>query len=187
MKYAINLFPTKKSHAMEHLGYFLAHYFRYALVLTLFVVLVVFFLRVRVDQQLTDEREKLAMKQAIIAATKPLRTDLENTQRKITLIKNVLAKQEVLNAQIDYVTQVIPKKSTIRSVLINEKQVQIEAMTSDYTIIQLFISRLNKDARFTKVQANKVQKEGNQQYSFSITLEGYKTKEDKKAEIQKVN
>lgn len=172
---------------MEHLGYFLAHYFRYALVLTLFVVLVVFFLRVRVDQQLTDEREKLAMKQAIIAATKPLRTDLENTQRKITLIKNVLAKQEVLNAQIDYVTQVIPKKSTIRSVLINEKQVQIEAMTSDYTIIQLFISRLNKDARFTKVQANKVQKEGNQQYSFSITLEGYKTKEDKKAEIQKVN
>ncbi len=177
MKYAINLFPNKKSHVIQHLGYFLAHYVRYALVLTLGVVLIVFFLRVRVDQQLADEREKLAMKKTIITTTKPLRNDLEKTQRKISLIKSVFNKQDILNAQLDYITGVIPKKSSIRSILIDEQHIQINAATSDFRIIQLFISKLTKDARFKKIQAGTIEKESNMRYSFSIRLEGYKTQE----------
>jgi len=183
MKYAINLFPNRKSHATEHIGYFIAHYFRYALVLTLLVILIVFFLRVRVDQRLADEREKLAMKKSIVAATKPLRTDLENTQRKITLIKNLFGKQEVLTEQMDYITNIIPKKSTVTTLLIDEKKVEIEANTSDFRIIQLFIARLAKDSRYEKVQMGQIQKLGNQKYTFTITLEGYKS-EDGKDQVQ---
>ncbi len=180
MKYAINLFPSKKSHVAEHLGYFLAHYFRYALVLTMGVILVVFFLRVRVDQQLADEREKLAMKKAIIATTRPLRNDLENAQRKISLIKSVFNKQDLLNAQLDYITAVVPKKSIVKTIVIDEKQIQIDAVTSDFRVIQLFINKLTKDARFTKIQTGKILKEGSKQYSFSIILEGYKTQGENK-------
>jgi Tfp pilus assembly protein PilN len=131
-----------------------------------------------VDQQLTDERERLAMKKSIVAATKPLRTDLENTQRKITLIKNLFIKQETLTEQMEYITTVIPKKSIVSVLLIDEKKIEIEASTSDFRVIQLFIARLAKDARFEKVQMGKIQKLGNQQYSFSITLEGYKSKNE---------
>jgi Tfp pilus assembly protein PilN len=173
MKYAINLFPSKKSHVTEHLGIFIAHYFRYALVLTMGVVIIVFFLRVRVDQQLADEREKLAMKKAIITTTRPLRNDLENAQRKISLIKSVFNKQDLLNAQLDYITAVIPKKSTVKSIMIDEKQTQIEAMTSDFRVIQLFINKLSKDARYSKIRTGKILKEGNKQYSFSVVLEEY--------------
>lgn len=181
MKYAINLFPSKKSHVTEHLGIFIAHYFRYALVLTMGVVLIVFFLRVRVDQQLADEREKLAMKKAIITTTRPLRNDLENAQRKISLIKSVFSQQEVLNAQLDYITSVIPKKSTVKSIIIDEKHIQIEAETSDFRVIQLFINKLSKDARFSKIRTSKILKEGNKQYSFSIVLEEYKTPDKNKS------
>lgn len=174
MKYAINLFPPKKPKVMEHLGHFLAHYLRYALVLTLCIVLVVFFLRVRVDRQLADEREKLAMRKAIISATKPLRTDLENMQRKVTLVKSVLDKQDTLNTQLDYIAQVIPKQSQVQAIIVDEKHIEIQAETADFRVIQLFIARLTKDARFDKIQGSNVVKEGNKRYSFTIVLEGYK-------------
>ncbi len=181
MKYAINLFPSKKSHVGEQFGYFITHYFRYALVLTMAAILVIFFLRVQVDQKLVDEREKLAMKKAIVSTTRPLRTDLENAQRKITLIKGVFTKQDTLLAQLDYITQIIPKNSSVRSILIDEKQLEIKAVTSDFRVIQQLAGKLTKDAKFEKVKAGNIQKEGNKQYSFSVTLEGYKTADIKKS------
>lgn len=181
MKYAINLFPSKKSHVGENFGYFITHYFRYALVLTMAAILIIFFLRVQVDQKLADEREKLAMKKAIVTTTRPLRTDLENAQRKITLIKGVFTKQDNLLTQLDYITQIIPKNSIVQSILIDEKQIEIHAITPDFRLIQQLVSRITKDAKFDKVKAGEIQKEGNKQYSFSITLEGFKTSDVKKS------
>lgn len=181
MKYAINLFPSKKSHVGENFGYFVTHYFRYALVLTMAAILIIFFLRVQVDQKLADEREKLAMKKAIVTTTRPLRTDLENAQRKITLIKGVFTKQDNLLTQLDYITQIIPKNSIVQSILIDEKQIEIHAITPDFRLIQQLVSRITKDAKFDKVKAGEIQKEGNKQYSFSITLEGFKTSDVKKS------
>ncbi len=181
MKYAINLFPPKKNNFVEDLFFFVGHYVRYAIVITLAVVLVIFFLRVQVDRQLGEEKERLSMRKAIIAVTKPLRADLENIQRKISLIKGVFDTQDRLNAQIDYITQVIPKKSNIQTITINDNSIQIEALTEDFKIIPVFMARLLKDARYESVKVTKVQKENAQRYSFSVTLEKYKDKTTSKA------
>lgn len=181
MKYAINLFPPKKKNFADDLFYFVGHYVRYAIVITLAVVLVVFFLRVRVDRELGDEKERLSMRKAIVAVTKPLRADLENMQRKISLIKGVLNKQDTLNAQIDYITNVIPKKSNIQTITINDSSVQIDALTEDFRIIPIFTARLLKDARYESIKVTKVQKENAARYSFSITLENFKDTKSQKA------
>ena len=173
MKYAVNLFPPKKSNLIDDLFYFVGHYLRYAIVMTLAVILVVFFLRVQVDRQLSDEREKLAMRKAIVAVTKPLRADLEAIQRKISLVKGIVLSQDTLNAQVDYITSVTPKRSNIQTITINDSGTQIDALTDDFRIIPMFIAKLTKDGRYESVKVTKVQKESSQRYSFSVSLQKF--------------
>ena len=93
MKYAINLFPSKRSF-LSVLTNFLVYYLRYALVITLFVIVVIFFLRMQLDQKLIGEQQKLSQKKAIVHATEGIRSDLEKIQNKVKDISSILKKQD---------------------------------------------------------------------------------------------
>ncbi|HNS94652.1 MAG TPA: PilN domain-containing protein [Candidatus Woesebacteria bacterium] len=185
MRYAINLFPSRQPKVVERLGYFALHYVRYALVIVLSIVLVVFFLRVRVDQDLVDQKEKLAMQRTIIQATQPLRADLEYAQRKVTLINSIFEKQGNLLDKLSYVNEVLPKAVRTQSIQVQEKGIIIEGKTSDYRIIQQFFARLTSSEKFDKVQLTRVQREASQQYTFTLSLEGYHTTGDASKNIEK--
>ncbi len=173
MKYAVNLFPPRRANVAERVGYFVAHYVRYAIVLTLGVVIVVFFLRVRVDQQLTEERERLVMRRSIIEATRPMRAGLEQIQSKIAHIRTVFTKQDSLTAELEYITSIIPRTLNVQGITIQETNTTIQAVASDYRIIPTFVSKLSKDARYQGVKITKVEKNSPNSYTFTIVLEGY--------------
>lgn len=176
MRYAVNLFPPRKITLAQRIGYFTAHYLRYAIVLTLGVVIIIFFLRVRVDQELADEHERLAMRRAIVEATKPLRAQLERIKVKIDQIDVVYASQDKLNSQMSYITSVIPTRINVQSISLGEDTTQISALTGDYRIIPTFVAKLINDGAYESVQVTKVDKEAQGRYAFVVVVKGYKSK-----------
>lgn len=177
MKYDVNLFPPRRAHALERVGYFVAHYLRYAVVITLGLIIVIFFLRMNVDRQIADEKERLAMRRSIIEATKPLRVELEIIQRKINHINTVFAAQDIITREIEYITSVIPESINVQDVTLRPDQTTIEADTEDYRIIPIFVAKLLRDKRFTKVQVTKVEKQTSGSYVFAVALGSFVTQD----------
>lgn len=172
MKYAINLFPRQKSEMAEKSLYFIANYLRYALVLSLLAIIIIFFLRMRLDQQLIDEKEKLALKRSIVNATKELQSDLNTTQYKIKTVQSLLDRQDEFFSKLSYINGVVPQKAIINSLKIDEKQVIIEGTCPEHQLIQSFAAKLRSDGRFGKVTLSKVTRDKGM-YSFSVVLEGF--------------
>jgi len=174
MKYDINLLPNRGPRAAKRLIEFIANYVRYALVISLLAVIIIFFLRMQVDQQLIDAKEKLTLKKSIVEATKGLQEDLNTIQAKIKMVQGALNKQDLFVEKYEYVNSVIPARAKILSISINDKQVIITGNTVDYRLIQQFLARLRKDGRFDTVKLDSIARDTSGKYSFSMTLGVYK-------------
>lgn len=170
MKYSINLFPSRESQLPHQIYEFIAYYLRYALVISLFVVIVVFFLRMQVDRKLADEKEKLILRKSIIEATQALSKDLQQTQRKVGYIKSIVTKQEVFNTRLTYFLSTVPKNTTIQTVVLDAEKMQVEGISTDYRIIQLYIYRLQQEKKFETVKIENVNRDEKGVYRFSLTL-----------------
>ncbi|MFS8159061.1 MAG: hypothetical protein ACMG6E_02395, partial [Candidatus Roizmanbacteria bacterium] len=68
----INLIPHKEKKFAEKVVYFLLHYLRYILVITQIVVILVFFLRFKIDQNVIDLEESYNQKQEILKLASPI-------------------------------------------------------------------------------------------------------------------
>lgn len=170
MKYSINLFPTKESQLPKQIFEFVAYYLRYALVITLFIVIVVFFLRMQVDRALVEEKEKLGLKKSIVTVTKDLREELEHTQKRITLVKDIFVKQDTFRKRLDYFLSSTPRDATISVVSFAEREMQIEGSTKDYRIVQLYANKLRKEKMFESVTIDSISRNKERRYLFSLTL-----------------
>jgi Tfp pilus assembly protein PilN len=180
MKYAINLFPRQKSDVVERSVYFIANYLRYALVLSLLVVIVIFFLRISLDQQLIDEKEKLSLKQSIVTATKDLQADLNAAQFKIKTVQSLITSQDLFISKFEYINKVIPRQAIITKLTIEEKQIILDGTCKDYQLIQAFVAKLREDGKFEKVTLSKISR-STDEYLFSIELDGYNQIVEKQA------
>ncbi|MFO0703336.1 MAG: hypothetical protein U0525_01265 [Patescibacteria group bacterium] len=173
MKYAINLFPSKKS-VFTVLSNFMVYYLRYALVLTLFVVVVIFFLRMKLDQTLIEEQSKMSQKKAIVKATEGIRSDLQAIQKKVRDINEILSSQDKIIEIINYVTGVVPQGMDVQTIDIRSEGATFNATTVEYRKIQSLQKRLQKEARFEKINIGGVARDKVGIYSLSVTLEGWK-------------
>jgi len=131
MKYAINLFPSRKSF-FTVLSNFMVYYLRYALVITLFVVVIIFFLRMQIDQKLVDEQAKMSQKKAIVQATEGIRGDLQTVQKKVKDINDILSKQDKIVEITNYVTKVVPSGMDLGTFEITSSSVKFAATTKEY-------------------------------------------------------
>lgn len=176
MKYAINLFPHSTHPTVERLKYFGTHHLRVVLIITQLVVICVFMYRFTIDQKIIDEKQKLSQKLAIIEATKSLRTDLEEKQKKIKNINTIFATQDVWNEQVDYIRSTFPQKANLKLLSIDGKTVTLTGTTDARLIVQQFYQRLSKDKRYKSVNLGQFTRDGAGLYEFEIVLEGYQAK-----------
>ncbi len=176
MKYAINLFPSKRSF-LSVLTNFLIYYLRYALIITLFVIVVIFFLRMQLDQKLINEQQKLSQKKAIIQATEGIRNDLEKIQKKVKDVSVMLKKQDKLVEVMNYVASVIPSGLEVKTFEITDELVIINASIKDFRKIQSFQKRLQKDAKFGTIDLGEISSDNEGNYTFTLKLVNWKTKQ----------
>ena len=175
MKYAINLFPSRRS-VFDVLTNFMVYYLRYALVIALFFVVVTFFLRMPLDEQLVNEQQKMSQKKAIVAATEGIRGDLQKVQQKVKDINSVLTGQDLIIAQINYVAAILPSSVTVSTLDISDKGVNVTATTPEYKHIQGLQKRLQTEARFEKIAFGDITRDTKGVYTITITLADWKQK-----------
>jgi len=181
MKYAINLFPSRKSF-FTVLSNFMVYYLRYALVITLFVVVIIFFLRMQIDQKLVDEQAKMSQKKAIVQATEGIRGDLQTVQKKVKDINDILSKQDKIVEITNYVTKVVPSGMDLGTFEITSSSVKFAATTKEYKKIQSIQKRLQKEARFEKIEVGGISRDKTGMYSLSVNLTGWKGPLEEKKE-----
>ena len=66
MKYKINLLLPKEKNWLDKVIYFGLNYLRYILVITQTVIIMVFFYRFKIDQEIVDLKDAVKQKQEII-------------------------------------------------------------------------------------------------------------------------
>jgi len=174
MRYEINLFPRKEVAIVSKAQYFVSHYLRYILVLTQFVVICVFFYRFSIDQQIIGEKEKLAQKRAIIAATKPLRDEMNKTQKSIKSVQAIFGIQDRWRSKIDYLLSVFPVDVTLTSLKDEGEVLRFTATAKSPEIIKKMYGRILADKQFGKVQFGTFTIKNKTEYQFDMALDQYK-------------
>ncbi|MEI6326627.1 MAG: PilN domain-containing protein [Candidatus Roizmanbacteria bacterium] len=175
MKYAINLFPHSSHNSIDRLRYFGTHYLRFVLIFTQLIVIGVFMFRFSFDQQIVDEKQKLAQKLAIIEATKPLRADLEKKQTVIKQIQSIFSAQDTWKEQVAYVRSIFPKNASLTRLTLDTKTVQLSGSTDTRMIVQQLFQKLTNDKKFKSVKLDQFTRDINGKYQFAILMEGYQT------------
>ena len=122
MKYQINLLKEKEKDISGKIIYFALHYLRYILVVTQIVVIVVFFYRFKIDQEVIDLRDELKQKQEIVQVSNPLLKEAQAIDLKTREIKDILDKQSSFQQMLSYFLSVFPNKMRVTHMVINEKE-----------------------------------------------------------------
>lgn len=174
MRYEINLFPKREVALVSKTQYFASHYLRYILVLTQFVVICVFFYRFSIDQQIIGEKEKLAQKRAIIAATKPLRDEMNKTQKSIKSVQSIFGTQDKWKSKMNYLLSVFPVGVTLTSLKDEGDTLRFTAVAKSPEIIKKMYGRILADKRFLKVQFGTFTIKNKTEYQFDMVLDQYK-------------
>ncbi|OGK19737.1 hypothetical protein A3D80_03245 [Candidatus Roizmanbacteria bacterium RIFCSPHIGHO2_02_FULL_40_13b] len=169
-KHGINLLGEKERGVTEKILYFALHYLRYIIVITQIVVIIVFFFRFSIDQQIVDLKEKVTQKQEIIKITKPIVIEAQAVSLKTDSIKKELSKENEVNSLINDVLSKIPDGVILFDFGINENGITLKAHATSIAVIQYLNTTLSKDKRFSKVKIDTVIKDTNG-FIFSIALD----------------
>jgi Tfp pilus assembly protein PilN len=172
MKYRINLISKKRDELIGQVVDFLG-YLRYVLVLTQIVVIVVFFYKLGVDQQIIELEEAIAQKQEIFNVARPLIDDYLSYNYKINQIEDLLFKQNQLENQISYLLSQFPKDIYLTKLEYSKNELSLIGQTLNPTLIRSFYSRLQQDKRFNSLSLESVKKT-DEGFVFKMKLSNFK-------------
>jgi len=173
MKYKINLLTLKKETLSDRVVYFALHYLRYILVITQIVVIIVFFIKFKVDQEIIDLKESVSQKQEIINVSQPLIDEARLINKQMGEISSILVQQDNLTGAFSYVLSVFPADLYLSSFSIRDSKFVLTGISNNPNAIRFFLNRLQKDARFNSVALKNIQKKDDGLY-FSFDLDTYK-------------
>ncbi len=175
MKNRINLLLPKEKVLSDKIIYFSLNYLKYILVITQIFVIVVFFYRFRIDQQIIDLKDGLMQKQEIVTVSQPLIDEAKNTDRKIKVAKEIMQKQDNLKGMMDYLLSRFPDGILLDNLQLNSDGVSFRGLSSNVVVLQLFYNRLQKDKQFEKIDLQNIKKT-TLGYTFSFNLVNFKSK-----------
>jgi len=167
--YQIDLLPKKKPSLIDEIVYFSLHYLRYVVVITQIVVIVVFFYRFKVDQEIIDLKESTNQKEEIIRVTLPLVTEAQVINNATDQIKQILKKQTQFVTNFDYLLSIFPTQLILTNLEISESKIKLIGMTSDLPMVKLFFEKLKRDKKFKQVVIDQINKSG-MGFEFSIFI-----------------
>ena len=172
MKYKINLLTKSKENITDRAIYFGLHYLRYILVITQMVVISVFFLKFKVDQEIIELKESVDQKKEIMQISKPLLAEAKIIDFKMSEIKKFVEKQNVTLSILGYLQTTFPAGVYFSQYIVENKNVVVKGESLDPNSIKLFYLRLKKEEKFKEVRLVNVKKAENG-FNFSLELYGF--------------
>jgi hypothetical protein len=170
MKYNINLLNLKKNNLIDKIVYFVLNYLRYILVITQLVVVVVFFMRFQVDQEMVDLGDSILQKKEIVEVSQNLIKEANQTELKLTQIKKIIDNQQRFIHNLQYLTNIFPEELFLKKYSLDDKgEILLEGYSLEPTLIKKFYLKLVKDQYFKKVILQYIKKVDTQ-YEFVVTL-----------------
>lgn len=165
MKYQINLLTRKKENSLDRAIYFSLNYFRYILVLTLVIVIGVFLVRFKIDQEIVDLQEAVTQKKEIVTVSKPLLTFAEAANIQGKHIEETFAKQTRSADEMDEVFNQFPKDLYLMKFSIEDDVITLDGVASNAETIKQFVARMKTNSKFELVELKSIRK----------TLDGFET------------
>ena len=174
MKYKINLLAQKKEKPVDKVIYFVLNYLRYILVITQIVVIGVFFYRFKVDQEMVDLEEATGQKKEIVQVAQPLIKEAKKEAFKLDQVKLITTKQQSFLEAIDYLLSLFPENFFLNKIKVSGDVISLAGITQAPDILNKFLSRVRKEARFEKIELTNIKK-GEQGLEFTFEFSQYKS------------
>lgn len=170
MKYKINLLLPKEKNWLDRIIYFGLNYLRYILVITQTVIILVFFYRFKVDQEIVDLKDSVKQKQEIIIVSKPL---LDEASKLIQVLDNaqiISDNQNHFQSLFSYFINSFPKQITLNKLQINQNGIEFEGVTQDIKIVHRYQQKILSEGKFKKINLKQIKKiENGFLINFSLT------------------
>lgn len=172
MKYKINLLQDKEKPFLEKVVFFGLNYLRYIVVITQLIVIIVFFYRFQLDQEVIDLREEVDQKKEIIQVVLPLLNEAVRIDKKTDEIEKILKTQNKFKEMISYVFSLIPQSVRLTNVEVKNQSLDLVGNIDDPQQFQAFFKTLKNDNKFKSIELKSIKKTETG-FIFNINLKSF--------------
>ena len=154
-------------------------YGRYIMIGTEVVVLLAFISRFSLDRKLTDLKEEISQKRAIVEINLPLETEVKNLQNQLTNIKTLLKTQTKPVELFFRIQSFIPADVRLETFDINGDTISVSAAAGTNTGLGQFFAALQADSNISDIEIGDVSRDlaTGIQFKFTARITGIKIKE----------
>ncbi len=146
-------------------------YGRYIMIGTEIVVLLAFISRFSLDRKLTDLKEEIDQKQAILQANLPLENHIKSSQDRLAKIKTLLADQSKPVDTFKLVNSLMPVDVYLRNLSITGGKLSAEATAGTTNGFALLLNNFQSEKRILSVDIDDIKKDQLSGINFRFTVQ----------------
>ncbi|MBI5449230.1 PilN domain-containing protein [Candidatus Gottesmanbacteria bacterium] len=153
-------------------------YGRYIMIGTEIIVLLAFISRFTLDRKLTDLKDEIAQKQAILTANASFENEVRTLQNQLAKIKTLLSDQTKPIDLLTGLTTMLPSGVSFASYEYGDNKLTIAASAQSTQALSQFLSNIQANKSLASVEIGDVSKDALRgiQFKFTAKLAGAKTK-----------
>lgn len=146
-------------------------YGRYIMIGTEIVVLLAFISRFSLDRRLTDLKEEITQKQAILEANVSLEQDIRNLQDTLVKLKQTMTNQSVPLDTLTLLQTLLPAGVYVETLDIATDRVSVSAVAGSTYGFSQFLTNLQATKQFSQVDIGDIKKsEAGIEFKFTAFL-----------------
>lgn len=144
-------------------------YGRYIMIGTEIVVLLAFISRFSLDRKLTDLKEEISQKQAILEANLPLENDIRSLQDRLSRIKSVITEQKRPVDAITFTQTILPPDVYLTSLDIIREKLILSLVAGTAEGFSRFLANFQSSKTITNTELQDVHRDPVLGISFKVS------------------
>ncbi len=146
-------------------------YGRYIMIGTEIIVLLAFIARFSLDRKLTDLKEEITQKQAILVANAAFEQDIRNVQDRLTKIKSLTSNQTKPADLMLFLQTVLPPNVYTGSIDISSEKLIIEAIAGTTEGFSQFLTSVAANRDIQELEIGDIQKQPGKGITFKLSAQ----------------
>lgn len=144
-------------------------YGRYIMIGTEIIVLLAFISRFSLDRKLTDLKEEISQKQAILQANQDFERDFKQLQTRLTQVKGLLNNQSKPIDMISMLQTLLPPDVYLETLDYSAERMVISATAGSTTGFSQFLANLQSTKQITLIEVGDIKKQPLVGIQFRLT------------------
>ncbi|OGG14942.1 hypothetical protein A2875_03195 [Candidatus Gottesmanbacteria bacterium RIFCSPHIGHO2_01_FULL_46_14] len=147
-------------------------YGRYIMILTEIIVLLAFISRFSLDRKLTDLKEEITQKQAIIETNNSLEQQIRLVQQKLTTIRTLITNQAEPITTLRDIQNALPPDAYLESLDISEKEAKMSVIVGTTQGVSSLLTNLKANPHVSSVTIGDITtgKMGGSQFDLTVEI-----------------